>query len=200
MTTKLRATVLCSGDSSALQSLVELSPQLPITLELIITDKAGDDNIYLSNIYGIPSSEYDKLKYKNSLDFETSILNELIDKKIDVLIILGINYEFELPNLFNYYNCRIFELFSPLFEFQSDDSNTAESSLNSRHSECTIAACLLVDSSIVGKINLVRTYIPIFRKSDTIEILKNRIRAIEKLTIVAGIETAYLSRWSKLAN
>lgn len=195
MTTKLRAAVLCSENSSALKSLVELLPELPLTLELIITDKVDGDNVNLIKAYSTPLSGYDKSRYKNSLNFETSILNLLIDQKIDVLINLGWNHLLNCSVISRAFNYNFMYFISPLFEFQVTKNLTTQQCFEGKYLSTNIEIYL-------GELHekLVKVCLPIYIYTETLPILTARLERTEKHILKAGIEIAYESYWNRQTN
>jgi folate-dependent phosphoribosylglycinamide formyltransferase PurN len=194
MTTKLRTAVLCSGDSSALECLVELLPELPISLELLVTNKRDGNNLFLNKVYDIDTSYYDNKSPIGAKNFENSLLEELKESNIEILIILGFDYIIQCSEILDHFEDKILFLSSPLFEYQLNSSSiqTVHNCLKNIFGSTSVNLILYESRD-----NLVRTSIPIFPGIDNLDSLSHRLRVTEKLVLKAGIELANECFWKK---
>jgi folate-dependent phosphoribosylglycinamide formyltransferase PurN len=188
---KHRVAVLCSGDSSALQSLIQLLPELPITIELIITNKTGGDNLYLQKIYNIPTSCYDNKNHGKDEDFENSILSELINFNISALLILGCSYSIHCESILDYFEDKILYFTSPLFEYHNDPTKSLQKCIEARAYSAVVAMHIYERRD-----TLISTSIPIYSKNP-LETLTKIIQIAEKKVIVAGIDLAIECCWKQ---
>jgi folate-dependent phosphoribosylglycinamide formyltransferase PurN len=192
--TKLRAAVLCSGDSSALQYFLAQSDDLPITLVYGIHNHPLDLSPFSSKKISTECIEYNSNRYASVEEYEEYIFQALIDYSIDIVIVINWDKPFSTEVIFNHFKNRVLFLVSPLNKFQFQGDLTAQKSFNYRH----VCTTLLIHigrrnstSCVVG----LEMQIPIYVDTDNMDILTKRIQTNEQIAIQAGISAAFENYW-----
>jgi folate-dependent phosphoribosylglycinamide formyltransferase PurN len=190
---KLRAAILCSNDSTALQALLEQLDSLPITIELVIHNHPLDSRVSKGKENGTHCLEYNPKRYNLISQYESEIRETLLMSEIDVVIIVDWDKPFQTNLIYNYFTDKVIEIVSPLNQYQYSGSQTAKQSLDCRH----VCTCIILNfgrRESTYKLCL-ELQIPVFVDTDNLETLTSRIQANEKIAILAGIQSAFQNYW-----